>query len=689
MTSDRRALAIRDRGMTLPEVLIAVTMLGLIVAVLSSAVIVTLRQQDQTEGRFNVAQAEQSIDLWMPADLTSAHTVSTDPAASPCPPTGTTGCPGVGGLAAGSNALLVTWFVDTGSDGSGMLTNVSYHFAPADDGVTYELTRVECIAPGTRDESGVPVVSGGWSCSSLVVLRSLPNTADADGVPVPFVPGVTEPWWVIRVTNPLAPDAVGGADEWLGACSGQEKNACRVIVTIDGGGSGSGAAGGLNRVSITAGGTTREEIPATSTVGAPMFLAAKSRCGGPITLIVDESYSIQLVPDLGDQFPTVRNAVSQFVNALIGTPVQIQIVTFDGKSRVLGAPGQWHRYFDMTNPDDVAALQAAVPDIKAAGAGGGGNTNWEEALFRTFYKQTGEKLTASELPKTVVFFTDGIPTHGRYHSGSGNPNPNVDVVPESNSTNQWKYGNTASNRWGNPPGSGQYYQPAFNRAAYLADAIPGGTRLIGVGVGSFGASDVSPWKDAYNASAVQTPNQTILSRFITNNDNTVPETLEGDADSVNTETVDLYIPKDWSKLPDVMRTIALGQCAGTLTVQTRSLDGQYLDQPVGYVAEKVRDPNDVPGDQEGKYLETNFASTARTFDFAMPGGAYVDVELFPRDFSDKLPGLGYSTNHWSCSVAGEPMTVGTVTRTDSVWEGISLRVQANRAVSCTHWVNVP
>src|SRR5690606_17547010 len=183
-------------------------------------------------------------------------------------------------------------------------------------------------------------------------------------------------------------------------------------------------------------------------------------------------------------------------------------------------------------------------------------------------------------------------THGRYQRGkaiwlgsSSNPNPpnpNVDVVPASSSSNQWTYGNTASNRWGNPPGGGQYYQPAFNRAAFLADPTPGGTRLIGVGVGSFGSADKSPWRDAYNASAVQTPNQTILSRFITNNDNTVPETLAGGADSVNTETVDLYIPQDWSQLPDVMRTIALGQCAGTLTVQTRTLDGQYLDQPVGY-----------------------------------------------------------------------------------------------------------
>ena len=59
-----------------------------------------------------------------------------------------------------------------------------------------------------------------------------------------------------------------------------------MTVTINGGGTGSG---GVNQISITAGGTTRREIDANSLLGAPSLVAARSRCGGPITLIVDES----------------------------------------------------------------------------------------------------------------------------------------------------------------------------------------------------------------------------------------------------------------------------------------------------------------------------------------------------------------------------------------------------------------
>ena len=80
----------RDGGYTLPELLIAVAMLGIITAVLSAAIIVVIRQQDSTVGRLDGARAEQSFDTWMPADLASFNptTVTTktnlDPCTAPC-----------------------------------------------------------------------------------------------------------------------------------------------------------------------------------------------------------------------------------------------------------------------------------------------------------------------------------------------------------------------------------------------------------------------------------------------------------------------------------------------------------------------------------------------------------------------------------------------------------------------------
>ena len=73
----------RDAGFTLPELLVTIIVLGSIVAVLSSAIIVTFQQKDNTEGRLNVTRAEQNVSMWIPADLASTGTVpSTDPECS-------------------------------------------------------------------------------------------------------------------------------------------------------------------------------------------------------------------------------------------------------------------------------------------------------------------------------------------------------------------------------------------------------------------------------------------------------------------------------------------------------------------------------------------------------------------------------------------------------------------------------
>ncbi len=450
-----RGTRLRDGGMTLPELLIAISMMGLLVTVLSSAVIVTLRQQDNTEGRLNVAQAEQSISMWIPADLSSASVVDTSPDATPC---GATVCDGID-LSAGSNVVMMSWEDDDG-DGVVTTTNVSYHFAPSGDGQTYELSRVQCADSGS-----------GWSCSSRVVLRDLPGPPGGD----PFVPGVanrgnclpvgtvacTRPSWVIIVSEPLAPDAIS-EDEV--ANESDRKDANRVIVSINGGGDVDGAGGGINQISITAGGTVRTSIDANSVQGAPSFTEAFSRCGGPMTLVVDESGSI------GGAIGDVRNGVRSFVEALAGTPVKLQVVRFDTRSSILGS-SDWHRYFDMTNQADVDALLLAIDGLRS-----NGGTNWEDGLFRTFYQADG--TTASVIPETVVFFTDGVPTWERL---ARRADPGVLPAEPPAPGAPWPDANGSS-----------YNQVAFNRADYIANKFRRSVRLVGVGVGA-GITSSSDW----------------------------------------------------------------------------------------------------------------------------------------------------------------------------------------------------
>lgn len=687
--------------MTLPELLVSITVMGLIVTVLSSAVIVTLRQQSSTEGRLNVARAEQSVSMWMPADLASAQAVHTDPDKSPC---GAITCPVGIDLSQGSNVVMMTWSVDANSNGEGLLTNVAYHFAPSADGVTYELSRIECSRPYTKDAAGAPVLQGSWTCTSRVVLRDLdgpPN--DEFGNMVPFVPGVTSPTWVIRVTEPLAPDAVAGAgDDGPAADLSQQKDANRVIVTIDGGGSAAGAGGGRNQISITAGGTTRQEINSRSMLGSPSFVAAKSRCGGPITLVIDESGSI------GSNITKVQTAVKDFVQALRGTPVQIQIVTFTEFSRVLGAPGAWRKYFDMTDPAQADLLYSTITHptngIRLSGAGGGGYTNWEEALYRVAYNPDGT-FAVNDLPQTLVFFTDGIPNRDR----------NVNKTAPWNAPNPQGYPTSADAIWGQlnrsawPSGStydygSDFHQVAFNRAEWIASALRGKTKFIGVGVGDFSASSKSNWRygpGPGDRNAVSTRNRDILADLIVgdvvtkNPPGRSPQMAElVGGEYINPDTAELYIP-DWALLPEALKAVALGQCAGTITMQTRSAvpDGSgkypYLDRPVRYLAQEVVNPDGTPGKEKEKYVETNVQFTARTFDLEIPGGAYVDVEMVPMDFSD-LASRGYTTNRWECTVAGVPVAnLPSVATANPTWSGFAVRVGANRAVSCTHFVNPP
>ncbi len=452
----------RDRGMTLPELLISITVLGLIVAVLSSSLIVTMRQNDNTEGRLNIARAEQSVSLWIPADLSSADTVDTSPQTTPC---GLSVCDGVD-FSASSNVLTLSWATE--ASGGTIETNVTYSFALADDGQSYELSRTVC----TSD-------SGGWSCESFVVLRDLPGPPAGET----FVPGVangdactraidpvpcTRPTWVIIVSEALAADAT---DETQLATGSEIKDANRVIVSINGGGDAAGAGGGLNQISITAGGTSRSTIAANSTQGTPSFIEAISRCGGPVSLIVDESGSISSAGADDDVIASVR----AFVETLAGTPVKIQVVEFATKSSVLGGNDstEWHKYFDMTDPAQVNTLLGLVDSMSF-----GGYTNWEDGLFRTFYK--ADATIAAIVPETVVFFTDGVPNRDRLtqRAGSGSVVP---ALPAPQLSPPWP-----------SQGSG-FSQTAYNRAEYIAKdfRVAPSIDLIGVGVGGINGS--STW----------------------------------------------------------------------------------------------------------------------------------------------------------------------------------------------------
>ena len=266
------------------------------------------------------------------------------------------------------------------------------------------------------------------------------------------------------MSAPLPPDAIEPGDPDVTYTD--TKNANRVVVTINGGGDVNGRGGGINQISITAGGTTRGTLPPDSVQHAPTFTSTQSRCGGPLTLVVDESNSIGTT-----DIVYVRNAVTAFIQALAGTPVQIQVVRFQTTASILGDASAWSKYYDMTKDADVTALLAAVPSLQGHWSSGGG-TNWEDAIFRTFYAPSDPGgAPNSIIPKTVVFFTDGVPTWDRITKRGA---PGVLTTEPA----------LPGPGWFSSSGS-QYSQVGFNRADYWADIwrAADDTKLIGVGVG--------------------------------------------------------------------------------------------------------------------------------------------------------------------------------------------------------------
>jgi prepilin-type N-terminal cleavage/methylation domain-containing protein len=313
----RRVVSDRDAGMTLPEVLITMVIMGTLMTALVAATTVILRQQDNSVGRLNNSRSEQNVGIWMPSDLASAEGVITDPGASPCAPD----CPpnvNVGG----SNALMLTWTGSTPGDTEAIPTQhaVSYRYVEVDG--EFQLIRVACVRVG----GGAP------TCDQVVVLR--------DVLPPPpgqtWIPGVTSPVWVMVVRLALDPaDVDGGPDDTVPSDpTYYTKNGRRVTVTINGGGDIAGAGGGEDSITLSAGGTDRKDDLSTSDFSdPPSFGATRSRCGGNFVMAVDTSGSIG-----STNMASVRTGILAFIDSFAGTPIKLEIVRFSSTAQSRSAP---------------------------------------------------------------------------------------------------------------------------------------------------------------------------------------------------------------------------------------------------------------------------------------------------------------------------------------------------------------
>jgi hypothetical protein len=367
-------------------------------------------------------------------------------------------------------------------------------------------------------------------------------------------------------------------------------------------------------------------------------------------LIVDSSGSI------GTQMGAVRNGVRDFIRVFDGTPTRLQIIDFDNRSRVLvpaGVAPAWNVYVDMTEPGMADRLIDTLPTIQQ-----GGWTNWEDAFNRAFYSEDGTPLAlagvaSAPAPKLVVFFTDGLPTKDRastpastFRSGAAST---IGTAP-------WMF-NTV----------GDVFSPrAWWRTDQLLASHRGG--LIGIGVGRDfrNSTTVSRWPhNPYQ-------NEKFLGDLIVGADVTDPVTRyvkrEYNAGWGDVSTADMLVSSDFSRFSEALQDIALAECGGTLTVQTRTEAGATAPFNLRYTS----------GIEQ---VTTSRFARSGTFDINLAGEASRTVQLVPSE-TDLGASGGFTARSWSCRSRGAEIPVALLDPYN-VAAGIELTVGANGAVSCT------
>lgn len=639
-----------DRGFTLPELLIVITMMGMLTAVMAAAVVTTLRVSGSSEGRVNVARAEQNIGIWLPADLASTDVldvtlpaVDTTPSATPCGNCGTLDL-------SGANALQLAWKTSqAGSPPIEIITRVQYQYIEVSG--EWQIQRIECV--------------GAEPCRMNVVLHDLDAPADLST----YNPDTDRPVWVMDVAAP-APSALV-----------LSQNAQRVVVTINGGAEIAGAGGGTNTVSLTAGGRTTREIAADDFT-VPSFVRARSRCGGPISLLVDTSGSISST----NLNSVVEPGVKAFINAFRDTPTQIQVIEFGDHAAPMGAGTGWHQYVDMTDGTAVDALILDVDSLSSRGAGS--RTNWEEAFFRALKNADG--TPAASAANRIVFFTDGVPTTHRnmaaelykpadqFYTGT-----RVDYNAGPYNPANWTaiMGDTAYSK---------FNQEAFDRTDVLVDQNRG-VDLIFVGVGGGLTSVDRKWiqnRQAYTdpnvmpSPVVNRAGSNILAELLANAPSGQIPAVIVDGEYSNPETANFYLQTgfDPSAFAAAMRSAALKDCGGTLTLQTRHLDGSPVADEFVYENAEFRDDTGTPVTADARRVTTSGTFRTGTFDFDISDVTeYFDVDVVPQELQTLA---SYTPDNWTCRSGADPRAATPIPITASAFTGITVRVRANEAVSC-------
>ena len=340
--------------MTLVELLITVTILGIIMTSLSAAMIVILRSERPIKDHLSESKDITFLQAWIPNDLASASSRNIDPLYQPSSRT----------TLPGTNVLTLDR-ADIST--SGITTNyiVSYRYVSVGDEWQLQRYEIRNVGLATQTITKVGVAHQ---------LASPPPTWNPTQSPVHAVSVTSRNQVVLR---PI------GEDVQVTFGSGEE-------FTTGG-----------------AGLSSQDQLPTDYTGGIIDPAAPPTRCGGTVTVVLDTSSSI---PAQGGATSLV-NAALGFIDAFSGTPTYLRIVGFD-VSAYSYYPTTAGQYVNILNPTAaLTAMRTKVDNQDLSSARWGSGTNWEDGLWQAFRTTSGTAF--SQLPELVVFISDGEPNRNR------------------------------------------------------------------------------------------------------------------------------------------------------------------------------------------------------------------------------------------------------------------------------------
>jgi hypothetical protein len=215
----------------------------------------------------------------------------------------------------------------------------------------------------------------------------------------------------------------------------------------------------------------------------------------------------------------------------------------------------------------------------------------------------------------------------------------------------------------------------YLRAARIIGTFGTDIQFIGVGVGP-AITATTEFLLPTNAVSPR-PAKDVLAAAIGNSKPPVLATTDDSGKYTNSDVANLYISPTFDKFTDALRAIALDQCGGTVTVQTRR-NGAPETHPFTYVNTAVRDNEGNVLTPTLQTVTTDADNPGATIDFTIPSGKSITVDIQPVVTSDLA---GFKPAGWTCRSGPNSITV-TEFDVSGLWKGARVSIDANAAISC-------